>query len=191
MKTLTRSLSWVMLAGLAATAAMAQRFVPTADPKYPRLKYADSLVSLNDRCAVRKYKLSARVRPVYVNGEPVGFCCTSCPPIFFRRPEPYLKDFPVVLPDPVDSSRQAVVDSSLRLYVGQDVLFFADAKSMRTFEADPLRYCKVLTDPVSGVRFRPTPHSPEERYRGRHYYFDSDSTRVAFDRTPDRFWVRR
>lgn len=52
----------------------AQRYVPTADPAFPRLKYADSLVSINDRCAVRKVKLSSKVRPVYVNQEPVGFC---------------------------------------------------------------------------------------------------------------------
>lgn len=52
----------------------AQRFVPGDDPEHPRLKYADSLVSLNDRCIVRKVKLNPKVRPVYVNGHPVGFC---------------------------------------------------------------------------------------------------------------------
>jgi hypothetical protein len=60
-------------AGLAASSG-AQRYVPTADPGHPRLKYPDSLVSLNDRCAVRGAKLNPKVRPVYVNGLPVGFC---------------------------------------------------------------------------------------------------------------------
>jgi hypothetical protein len=52
----------------------AQRFVSTDDPEHPRVKYPDSLVSVNDRCAVRKVKLGNRVRPVYVNGLPIGFC---------------------------------------------------------------------------------------------------------------------
>jgi len=55
-------------------AGRAQRYVPNADPAHPRLKYLDSLTSLNDRCMVRKAKLNARVRPVYVNGQPMGFC---------------------------------------------------------------------------------------------------------------------
>jgi hypothetical protein len=52
----------------------AQRYVATADSLHPRLKYADSLVSGNDRCMVLQRKLNPRVRPVYVNGVPLGFC---------------------------------------------------------------------------------------------------------------------
>lgn len=52
----------------------AQRYVPTADPQHPRVKYADSLVSLNDRCIVRMSKLNVRMRPVYVSRQPIGFC---------------------------------------------------------------------------------------------------------------------
>ena len=59
---------------LCATGAWAQRYVPTADPKLPRLKYPDSLVSANDRCMVSHQKLNPKVRPVYVNGVPMGFC---------------------------------------------------------------------------------------------------------------------
>jgi len=62
------------LAALLVSAAAAQRLVPTADPARPRLKFADSLVSLNDRCAVSQTKLNPAVRPVYVNGLPIGFC---------------------------------------------------------------------------------------------------------------------
>jgi hypothetical protein len=41
----------------------------------PRVRYYDSdLVSLNDRCAVRKIKLNIKMPPVYVNGQPIGFC---------------------------------------------------------------------------------------------------------------------
>ena len=75
---MTRNVALVLtlLAGLVALSSIgsAQRYVPGADAEHPRVKYADSLVSINDRCAVRKVKLGNKVRPVYVNGEPVGFC---------------------------------------------------------------------------------------------------------------------
>ena len=62
----------LVLAG--AAAALAQRPVPGRDPQFPRLKYADSLVSVNDRCIVAKRKLNTNIRPIYVNHRPIGFC---------------------------------------------------------------------------------------------------------------------
>lgn len=59
---------------LLASAAPAQRYVEGTDPEHPRVQYADSLVSLNDRCIVRQNKLSTKIPPVYVNGKPIGFC---------------------------------------------------------------------------------------------------------------------
>lgn len=59
---------------LSAASARAQRFVATADTSFPRIKYPDSLESVNDRCIVRMVKMSRSVRPVYVNGWPIGFC---------------------------------------------------------------------------------------------------------------------
>ena len=67
----------VLITGAALFAAFpagSARFVPTSDPEHPRLKYADSLVSLNDRCMVRMVKMNPKVRPVYVSRHPVGFC---------------------------------------------------------------------------------------------------------------------
>jgi hypothetical protein len=52
----------------------AQVYVPTADLNHPKVRYADSLVSLNDRCPVRTGKLSTTYKPVYVNHRPIGFC---------------------------------------------------------------------------------------------------------------------
>jgi hypothetical protein len=62
------------LVALSAPAARAQRYVATADTSFPRVRYADSLESVNDRCIVRMTKLSRSMRPVYVNGWPIGFC---------------------------------------------------------------------------------------------------------------------
>ena len=67
-------LAALALAGSLAPAADAQRYVATADSTRPRLKFADSLVSANDRCIVSQSKLNPSVRPVYVNGVPMGFC---------------------------------------------------------------------------------------------------------------------
>lgn len=79
-----RGWSWAVAAllplGLAAFVgpgfgvAEGQEYVPTDDPAHPRIQYPDSLVSLNDRCAVRQGKLSTTYTPVYVNGRPIGFC---------------------------------------------------------------------------------------------------------------------
>ena len=66
--------SAVLLALLLACAASAQRYVDTKDPAFPRLKYADSLVSANDRCIVSQARLNPRMAPLYVNGVPIGFC---------------------------------------------------------------------------------------------------------------------
>ena len=54
--------------------ASSQTYVPTADLEHPKVRYSDSLVSLNDRCPVRHGKLNPAYVPVYVNGRPVGFC---------------------------------------------------------------------------------------------------------------------
>ena len=59
---------------LAPSPGAAQRYIATADSLHPRVKYADSLVSANERCMVAQQKLNLRVRPVYVNGVPMGFC---------------------------------------------------------------------------------------------------------------------
>lgn len=46
-----------------------------AQDSFPRVRYFDTdLVSINDRCAVRMVKLNPKMPPVYVNGQPVGFC---------------------------------------------------------------------------------------------------------------------
>ena len=63
-----------LAATLAAAASMAQVSVPTKDPQHPRIRYEDSLLSLNDRCMVRGGALNPAFRPVYINGRHVGFC---------------------------------------------------------------------------------------------------------------------
>jgi hypothetical protein len=64
----------VLALGSVTSPGVAQRYVPMPDTLHPRIRYADSLESANDRCMVSQQKLNLRVRPVYVNGVPMGFC---------------------------------------------------------------------------------------------------------------------
>jgi hypothetical protein len=61
------------LCGL-AVAARAQVPPPAPGPAFTRLKYADSLSSVNDRCVITHNRLNPVMHPLYVNGQPVGFC---------------------------------------------------------------------------------------------------------------------
>ena len=42
--------------------------------EFPKLRFTNATVSLNDRCPVRKAKLNQRLAPLFVNGRPIGFC---------------------------------------------------------------------------------------------------------------------
>jgi hypothetical protein len=53
---------------------MEAQYVPGTEEKFPRLRFADGQISLNDRCPVRHAKLNPKMAPVYVNGKPIGFC---------------------------------------------------------------------------------------------------------------------
>lgn len=47
-----------------------------ADPtvEKPKIRWGAGPTSLNDRCIVRKSKLNLRMPPIFVNGQPIGFC---------------------------------------------------------------------------------------------------------------------
>jgi hypothetical protein len=50
-------------------------FVETDDPTRPRIRYLDGQVSQNSSCAIRlDNKLNRKIPPVYINGQPIGFC---------------------------------------------------------------------------------------------------------------------
>ena len=93
--------------------------------------------------------------------------------------------------DVVEPQRSAVVDSTLRVFVGHDLFYFADAAARARFVKDPLRWCTRLTDPITQRRFRPTSTSPHLNFRGRPYWFASDSTFTVFRAMPDSFALRK
>lgn len=82
-KPVNRNHAALLTIALAGALTLMSRPAPTASQEYrytdgdslhPRVQYRDGSVSLNDRCAVRMTKLAKSMRPVYVNGQPIGFC---------------------------------------------------------------------------------------------------------------------
>jgi YHS domain-containing protein len=103
----------------------------------------------------------------------------------------YLTWSALSFPCPVDPSQKAILSPQFRSFVNYEVYFFSSTSAMKKFNKSPLKYCGVLTDPVSRVRFQPTGKSPHWDYMDRPYYFASDSTLMAFRAMPDSFAVRR
>lgn len=104
-----------------------------------------------------------------------------------QDPQIQLGELGVTLPDPVEPSRSAVIDAAHRSFVNWEIFFFADGETKARFDADPARYCGVLTDPVSRQRFRPGTRSPVSRYDGRTYLFLTDDHKAAFDADPSAY----
>jgi YHS domain-containing protein len=179
------------VAALLPVSGRAQQYVPTDPPEHPRLEYGDTLISLNDRCPVRQAKLNPTYRPVYVNRNPVAFCCNSCPGVFFQDPERYLKALQIAPPSLFHKGKKAIVDSSLRYRIGFEIYYFSSRAEMDRFKKDPLRYCGDLTDPMTMVRFRPAATSPHTVYESRTYYFASETSRAEFLKNPELHKDRR
>lgn len=165
-------------------------YVVTDPPGRERIMYADSSISLNTVCPVRRARVDPNRAPLYVNGQAIAFCCTPCPNIFAQNPERYLREMKLSLRCPVHPARRAIFDSSLRVKLNHDIFFFSSQSAMKQFRKDPLRYVSMLTDPVTRVRFHPTTSSPRVTFRGRDYYFAADSTLVRFQATPEKFYER-
>jgi len=109
----------------------------------------------------------------------------TCPKVFGEDPERYLRESGLTLPCTVDPKRTAIIDSDLRVRLNKELFFFSSRAAMRKFQANPIRYCGKLTDPVTQARFRPTAKSPSTMFRNRTYYFESDSTRGLFVASAD------
>lgn len=165
-------------------------YVPTDPIMDQRVMYADSTISLNTHCPVRGGRVDPDRDPVYVNGKPIAFCCHPCPSVFSKDPERYLRTMKVALHDPIYPKKNAVFDSSVKATLNQDIFFFSSVAALKQFKKDPLRYCGLLTDPVTRARFKPTKSSPHVAFRGRDYYFVDATTLARFQADPEKFYER-
>ena len=88
---------------------------------------------------------------------------------------------------PVNPERPARIEEALLRQVNWEAVYFSDPYALTRFDAEPLAYAAILTDPVTRQRFRPGSGAPAMEYGGRRWYFLSDSTRAAFAAMPDSF----
>lgn len=86
-----------------------------------------------------------------------------------------------------DNGRKAQVDPDHCVRLNYEAYFFADLAAVDRFLADPLRFCGMLTDPVSKRRFRPLPDAPGAMHEGIDYFFENQANRDMFVRMPDSF----
>jgi YHS domain-containing protein len=93
--------------------------------------------------------------------------------------------------DPVDPQLIGSLNPQLRSRVNGEVYRFANAANRARFERDPMRWCGILRDPVSEVRFVPGRSSRRLDYSDGPYFFCCDSTRLAFSRNPERYAIHR
>ncbi len=93
--------------------------------------------------------------------------------------------------DPVDTTRVASLSPRLRAHVNGEIYRFANALTLVRFRRDPVRWCGILRDPVTGVRFVPSRRSPRVRMSDGPYFFVSDSSAGAFRADTARYAIRR
>ena len=190
---------FLFVASAASAAPAPKASTPPSHPSPPQAFYAPvfkkeqygNAMSINDRCPVKHGVLNKSIRPSFVNRQTVGYCCHGCPPIFTEDPGHYLTMMKITVPDPVDPRRVASYDPKLRVFLNQEAFFFAGPDTKKRFQADPLRYAGILTDPVTEKPFTPTRFSPHTKFGNRTFYFESTLTERQFAVSPKAYAMRR
>ena len=93
--------------------------------------------------------------------------------------------------DPVDPRRLGSLVDSLEFRVNGEVYRFSGTRTLRRFMRQPVRWCGVVRDPVTGCRFLPSARSPAAYWIGGPYFFEAESTRQRFIDDPHRYEVIR
>jgi len=93
----------------------------------------------------------------------------------------------LALNDYFDPSRSAVIDDEHLARINYESFFFADTEARAVFLEDPIRYCGLVTDPVTKRRFRPRPTSPRADFDDVLYLFESGKSQTAFEQMPQDF----
>ena len=95
------------------------------------------------------------------------------------------------LRDPVDPTALGSPDTTLRARVNGEIYRFSRPATLARFRGDPVRWCGLLRDPVSGARFFPDRWSPRIEHRDGPYFFAGDSTAARFRSDPARYAIHR
>ena len=78
-----------------------------------------------------------------------------------KGPETYLATIGVRPSCAIRTDQKAVMDTAHRAFLNHEIFFFSSPALRKLFLGDPLRWCGVLTDPVSGLRFQPDTTAPK------------------------------
>jgi YHS domain-containing protein len=105
--------------------------------------------------------------------------------VFVQDPQIFLNQLGVELACAVSDDRAAVIDESHRRQINWEVYFLSGDDAATTFDANPLQYCGLVTDPVSKTRFRPGDDSPRTVYQDRVYYFETAANLEQFNEMPE------
>ena len=108
-----------------------------------------------------------------------------------QDPDDFLKQQAIALRDPLDPSKDAVIDVAHRTRIGNDWFYFATRENREKFLRDPFRWATLLSDPVDHSRFAPSKASPKAQRAGIEFRFASKATRAAFTAAPDSFYHAR
>jgi len=93
--------------------------------------------------------------------------------------------------DPVNPEQLGSLSPELQTRVNGEIYRFSSPRTLRLFRRSPARYCGLLRDPVTGMRFYPEARSPRTEWDGGPYFFTSDSTRAEFLKSPRTYEVKR
>ncbi len=83
------------------------------------------------------------------------------------------------------------LEPELQFRVNGEVYRFGSERTLERFRQEPVLWCGLLRDPVSGERFVPSTRSPEAYFVGGPYFFASDSTHDAFLQDPGKYEIKR
>lgn len=93
--------------------------------------------------------------------------------------------------DPVEPKRLGSLDPKLRAHVNGEIYRFARAATLSRFLRNPVRWCGIVRDPVSGVCFVPDRCTPRLEWADGPYFFTCDSTRLEFSRAAGVYAIQR
>ena len=110
-----------------------------------------------------------------------------CPDVFVQDAPQFLARKGLTFGGYLDPDREAIVADDYAARVNYETYLFADEINRDVFMADVIRYCGLVTDPITNERFRPHDTSPRFDYDGVLYLFSSEDSLASFVSDPETY----
>ncbi len=88
-----------------------------------------------------------------------------------------------------EPEKPAAGSAELFTRINYEGFFFCNRDELTRFQANPVEFCGLLTDPVSKQRFRPTKESVSDRHEGVRFFFESKQTANLFQANPEEYML--